>query len=288
MRSLQLDNVSSVCADKVILASTYDGFVNVLSPDLVHIDTKKYQEPILDTILHNDNIIASSSVGNLYVNDKKITTNCGGIEKIHVYNNYLLFGGWNNKICIYDKDNIVEINCNHKINYSCLRNNILGVADAANITFYDMRKYEKVLYEKCVKDLSCISFLEDNNKNSIQDIDGQGQKLPSNDFAYVYGTHSGKIRISNQQNESFTFNAHTKVSDNTKYLYKINDILTASRFISCGNDGKIYSWNLAKRKKLSCLYSGQKVIKITEYAKTLYFIDKTNDLDLLCSIELVD
>ncbi|KAM0674452.1 mitotic spindle checkpoint protein Bub3 [Gurleya vavrai] len=256
MKSLAIQQITNITINNHLTVSSLNKQVYLISKNLSIIQRIDYSEPILFSITNDKLTISSSPFGSIFFNEKKIKTNCGGIEKINQYRNNFVVGGWNKKINILNEQRIEqEYTVNHKINYSTIINDSLICADSFNTFFYDLRNMKNYFDKKECKNINCLINFRDNG--------------------YSFGTKLGKIYIENEN--KFAFNGHTKIIDDKKYLFSVNVLFFEKNLFSCGSDGRIIEWDITKKKMKKVWHEGNEIKKVLINENLMYFVEKNEN-----------
>ncbi|EJW03621.1 hypothetical protein EDEG_02052 [Edhazardia aedis USNM 41457] len=243
--------ITSLNYNNDLFLSSFNGCVYQMDLNMEIINTYEFNEPILSTNRNDNNLVCTNDIGTIYITDistkhqKTVNTNCGGIENISINDNLIMCGGWKKKITFVNNDKIVsEYNSPEKIYKTQFTSNFLLCASDTKVFAYDIREMVEPFY-----------IFEHQNK--IESM------VFNNCDSYFIGMVDGKIRLEyfNGTNmESLYFNAHKLESENTYDLYPVTKLERNFFLYSSGSDGRIYQWNVEKRKKMKCLFSTDKPI----------------------------
>ncbi|KAM0684888.1 hypothetical protein COBT_003903, partial [Conglomerata obtusa] len=99
MQTITIPKVTSLNVSSNITLSSFTGQSYTFDYELNPICRLEYTEPILCS-LYTQQTISSSPTGRIYYDERIISTNCGGIEKLNMFGNVVIVGGWNQKIAV--------------------------------------------------------------------------------------------------------------------------------------------------------------------------------------------
>lgn len=270
------ETITSIDYKNTLNITTLEGKYHIFNIEnkrtTFHINT-----PLLATISHNTNHIASSEKGDLIfmdINTKEfdyIKTPCGSIENIHIYCSKIVCGGYNKHISLFNNEN--SIKTDYKVYHTALKDHTLLCGGEQMIWAYDLRNYEKILY---IENMN-------NNIRSVALIDN---------YNFIIGSCDGKIKIDaimNKQEEKLLFIGHKIEKNGKKYYYPVEKLLCEDgRIYSCG-DERIIEWDLYNKKKKSVIYNGSgKITNMVFADNSIYFVECSKDNNTDYRVKSVD
>lgn len=231
--------------------------------------------PLLCSLYHNQIHILSNSSGDLIYLDLHtntyniVSTNCGGIENIRLYNSTVVCGGWNKCISLFDNKSTIKTK--NKIFHTDLMAHNFICAGEKMLWGYDLRNYEKPLFEENMN----------NNITSLKLVDNE---------TYVIGSGDGKIKVNSikgNPNQGLIFVGHKKEIDGKNYYFRIDDLISyEGRVFSCG-DSRIIEWDLENKKKKQVLYNScNKISDMCIGNEEIYFVENNLSESSIKSIKL--
>lgn len=251
IKNVSRDTITDIkILDNLIFVSSFDKKIHIFNKNK-KLNTINHFHPISKMITQNKEIIFADIKGNIVFNKENILeTQCGGIQGLLPFDfEKIIAGGWNKKIQIIKKDEILKtIELENKIYFLEKKENILMAGcDMGIYLFLDLRMPEKIIYKKMKNPISSIAM----------------------DKCAAIGSIFGKIKIDfdifkKEAQESYLFNAHVKDKNNIRTTYPVTALIFKNSLFSGGSDGKIIEFDYMKRRMTKTIFNSDIPVSIIE------------------------